>query len=205
MTPRRAMIDIRRIIVPTSLLFILSFLAILFAPTCPVSDERQYLPSECPIDTSCPQFTATTQLDPPILVLTNGLRWEVRSTGDNLTYHHVFSVNAAVLAVLFLLPLAPPILLILTAKGEDKWHRLAFARRLWRGFLWGYGLSMLVLSSYWAWGYVLFYGVMTTSATIDPLLVTLMGTFLLFGIGLAVMMLAVRSRAIWPVRTDGGG
>ena len=199
------MIDIKRIVVPTNLLFTLSFLAILFGPTCPVSDERQYLPSECPAGTSCPQLTATTQLDPPVLVLTNGLRWEVRSTGDNLTYHHMFSANAAILAGLFLVPLAPPILLILTAKGEDKWHHLTLARRLWRGFLWGYGLSMLVLSSYWAWGYVVFYGVMTTSTTVDPLLVSLMGTFLLFGIGMAVMMLAVRSRAIWPVRTDSDG
>jgi len=197
------MIDIKRIVVPTSLLFVLSFLLILSAPTCPVSDERLYLPSECPAGTSCPPFAPTTELDPPILVLTNGLRWEVRNAGDNLTYDHVFSANAAVLAGLFLVPLAPPILLILSAKGEDKWHRLIFARRIWRGFLWGYGLSTLVLSSFWAWGYVLFYGVRTTSATVDPLLVSLTGTFLLFGIGLAVMMLAVRSRAIWPVRTDG--
>lgn len=196
------MTDIKRIRVPTSLLFFLSFFVILLYPTCPVQDQRMRLPGECPPSGPCAEFAPSTQLDPPILVLTNGLRWEVHSTGDNLTYDHVFTANPVAVAVLFFVPVVPPLLISLREKAEDRRRRVTLTRRWWRAFLWVCGLSMLLSSAYWSWSYVLFYGGMTTTSVVDPLLVSLLATFLLFGIGLSVMMLGVRSRAIWPVRTE---
>ncbi len=198
------MISLSVIRVPTSLLFILSFLTILFSPLCPVDVYKSEDSIPCsPID-SCRKETNYTQLDPPILAGSSGFTWYMTVSSSNKLENLTFSANPLFVVGLFVLPFLLPIFWVLKMDRNTRFQYVRFKRRIWRVFLWGLGFYIVVLSAYWSLNYMVFYGgaltgsTVQTSATIDPLLTSLLSTFLLFGLGLTIMMLAVRSRALWP-------
>ncbi len=198
------MISLSVIRVPTPLLFILSFLTILFSPLCPIDINKSEDSIPCSSIGSCRIETNYTQLDPPILAGANGFTWYMTISSNNKIENFTFSANPIITFALIILPFLLPVFWIVRMDKKTRFHYVSFKRRTWRVFLWGLGFYIVVLSAYWSLNYMVFYGgaltgsIAQTSALIDPLFTSLLSTFLLFGLGLTIMMLAVRSRAIWP-------
>jgi len=199
--------SLEEIRVPAALILCLSYVVALFSPLCPVQVLASEWSSCNPPDQTCTTESEHWEVQPAILVIANGFSWKTVAATYNAGTNHSFSANPAIAIAFLALPLVPAFLLMLrrkeadrNAKGWERWSHLILPRRPWRAFLWGVGLCLLLLSALWAWGYLIFYGGLESTAAIDPLLTSTIGTFLLMGLGFTSMMLSVRSRAIWPVR-----
>jgi len=200
---------LEKIRVPAMLVVVLSFVVMLSAPLCPVQVSVTEWSSCNPPVQTCVSESEHLELQPPILVVASGFSWRAAASSPNSGTNHTFSAQPAVTLVFFLLPLIPTIAMMLRPSvadpnGKDlkRWSHFILTRRYWRGVLWGVGLCLLLLSAFWAWGYLIFYAGLASTATVDPLLTSTIGTFLLMGVGFTTMMLSVRSRAIWPVISE---
>jgi hypothetical protein len=202
------MTSLEKIRVPTAFIIGLSYIVILFSPLCPVQVRVTEWSACTPPGQTCTIESERWEVQPTILVTANGFSWKTAAATSNAGTNHSFSAHPAIAVAFLVLPLVPTFLLMLRAKGAGsdagggrRWSHFILPRRPWRTFLWGVGLCLLLLSALWAWGYLIFYGGLESTAAIDPLLTSTIGTFLLMGLGFTAMMLSVRSRAIWQVRT----
>ena len=143
------------------------------------------------------------QVVPPLLVSTSGFSWSATAVIRDGADEYRYSTSVLPEILFLLLAFLPPLALTAKKKQRNGWRRVSLKRRYWRAALWGIGIYFLVLSGYWAWTYMLFYGVVGEEALVDPFLISVLGTFLLSAAGLLAMMLAVRSRGLWLASTDG--
>jgi len=200
--------SLEKIRVPTTLIVVLSYIAVLFSPLCPVQARVSEWSSCNPPSQTCTTESEYWELQPAILVIASGFSWKTTTTTLDAGRNYSFSTHPAIAIAFLVLPPVPTFLLVLGSRpagsdagGGRRWSHFILPRRPWRTLLWGLGLCLLLLSAFWAWGYLLFYADLESTAAIDPLLTSTIGTFLLMGLGFMTMMLSVRSRAIWPVRT----
>ncbi len=196
------MVSLQRILVPTPLIFLLVLFVFLFSPLYPVEAHTAEDKSPCPPGEICHKDTNWTQLEPPLLVFTSGFGWSGRNVSGDLTTEYQYSANPAVEGLFVALVIVVPLVVVIKWREKGGWFSVSLSRRAWRPLLWAMGLYFLVLSGYWSWKYMLFYVGLSSTATVDPFLVATLGAFILSGLGLALMMLAVMSRARWPVQSE---
>ena len=200
--------------VPVPLFVALAYVVALFAPLCPVQvhviEWSRCLPPPYYTDDICATESDRSELQPPILVAASGFSWKIEFTTGKTGTNYSFSANPAVAASYFFIPLLLTFVLMIGRKAPHSdagrftvRSHFVIKRRSLRALLWGTGFSLLLLSAFWAWGYLIFYVGssvrVTCTATIDPLLTSMIATFLLLGLGFYMMILSIRARAIWPV------
>ena len=197
-----------RISIPTVFIVLLVYGIVLFAPLCPVEVRKSEWRAPCTPQGACVNQTGYTEVLPPLLVLSSGFSWMAYSFTADESVKYEYSANQIVAVAFFLLPILVVLVLAFlgtrhSAEGKARtWRHVVLRRKTWRTCLWLVGLCFLLLSAFWAWSCLIFYGTTDSTSAIDPLLTSTIGTFLMSGLGFATMMLSVRSRAIWPDRSE---
>jgi len=196
------MITLKNIQVPIAFIILLSICVAIFSPIYPVQIRKMKWESPCPPYDNLTGASKYLQLDPPFLVLTSNFHWSADIYDNDGCTIYATSASPWIFVLVFLLAITVPLIIFTVKSDKTKIYHITLSRRLWRVFLWAIGFYLLILGAYWSWNYSFFYGVAMNTATIDPFFISLIATFLLSGLGLTLMMLAVRSRALWPVHND---
>ncbi|MFX0208877.1 MAG: hypothetical protein ACFFDT_23035 [Candidatus Hodarchaeota archaeon] len=191
-----------RIQVPISFIILILICVTLFSPIYPTQIRKMKWESPCPPYDNLSSVSEYLQLNPPILVLTSNFHWSADISDVDGCAIYAISASPWIFLLFLSLAIAVPLIILFMKSDKTKIYHITLSRRLWRIILWAIGFYLLILGAYWAWNYTVFYGVAINTATIDPFFISLIATFLLSGLGLTLMMLAVRSRALWPVRND---